>query len=136
VMVAVVLLALPAGCAHGEPSAQAKPVPIHFVVIDDGVSDSDVQTRAGEEVRWVNVRATPVSIEFNGLRHGEVSCARGFSNSTNAHLTAVILPDHNASLCFSKAGQLTYRVVDVQRPGVELNHSATIHVAGADEGSS
>jgi len=79
----------------------------------------------------VNVRLAPVSVVFNGLQPGQLSCQRGFSASTDAHLTAVILPDENASLCISAAGRKTYRVLDAQRPGVELNHEAIVEVVPA-----
>jgi hypothetical protein len=46
-------------------------------------------------------------------------------------MAAVILPDHNASLCFSAVGRRTYRVLDAQRPGVELNHEAIVEVVEA-----
>jgi hypothetical protein len=131
VIFAVALLALMAGCAHGEFSVPPKPVPIHFVVIEDGVSDTNLHTKAGEEVRWVNVRQTLVSIEFNGLEPGKLSCEHGFSNSMNSHLAAVILPDDNVSLCFSAAGRHTYRVLDASRPGVELNHEAAVEIAAS-----
>jgi plastocyanin len=122
---------LTAGCAQTNPSAPPAPGRIHHVVIDDGVSDNDVRAQVGEEVRWVNVRQTPVSVVFNGLQHGEVSCEHGFSNSTNSHMTAVILPDDNASLCFSAVGRQTYRVLDASRPGIELNHEAAVRVINA-----
>jgi hypothetical protein len=119
------------GCAQTSPSASSASGRIHFVVIEDGVSDNDVQARAGEEVRWVNVRTAPVSVIFNELQHGDVSCEHGFSNSTNAHMAAVILPDHNASLCFSAVGRRTYRVLDAHRPSVELNREAAVEVVEA-----
>lgn len=124
----LVVFMLAAGCAPVSPSVQSASGRIHYVVIDDGVSDSHVRARAGEEVRWVNVRQAPVSVVFNGLRHGDVSCEHGFSNSTSAHVSAVILPDDNASLCFSAVGRQTYRVLDAQRAGIELNHEATVEV--------
>lgn len=105
--------------------------PIHFVTIDDGVSDTNLRTKTGEEVRWVNVRTAPVAVIFPGLMDGDLSCNRGFSQGEDRRITAVIFPDSQASLCFSKPGQLTYRVVDVQRSDVELNHAATIQVVTA-----
>lgn len=125
---AVALLALTAGCLHANPSAPPTLGRIHHVVIEDGVSDNDIRAQVGEEVRWVNVRRTPVSVVFNGLQPGQVSCERGFSTSTNSHIAAVILPDDNASLCFSSVGRQTYRVLDAHRPGVELNHEAAVRV--------
>lgn len=130
-MLGVSLFMLASGCAQTDPSVPFAHDRIHHVVIEDGVSDNDVQARAGEEVRWVNVRTTPVSVVFDGLQHGDVSCERGFSNSTNAHMAAVIPPDGNASLCFSTVGRRTYRVLDTQRSGVELNHEVTVEVIEA-----
>lgn len=116
------------GCAE-----KGSPVPsvsgrVHYVVIEDGVSVNHVRTQAGEEVRWVNVRPTPVSVVFDGLGHGDVSCEHGFAGSTNSHITAVILPDHDASLCFSTVGRRTYRVIDANRPEIELNHEAAVEI--------
>ena len=119
---------LVAGCLHANSSGLPEPRRVHYVVIEDGVSNNAVRAHVGEEVRWVNVRQAPVSVEFNGLPSGKVSCGHGFSNSTNSHLAAVILPDDNASLCFAAAGRQTYRVLDASRPGVELNHEVTVEV--------
>lgn len=128
---AVALLALTAGCAHTNPSSPPALGRIHHVVIEDGVSDNDIRAQVGEEIRWVNVRRTPVSVVFNGLQPGQVSCERGFSTSTNSHIAAVILPDDNASLCFSSVGRQTYRVLDASRPGIELNHEAAVEIIEA-----
>jgi hypothetical protein len=46
-------------------------------------------------------------------------------------MAAVILPDHNASLCFLAVGRQTYRVLDAHRPGVKLNHEAAVEVVEA-----
>jgi len=126
VIVATALLTLVAGC-QWLPIA-ASPVPIHYVAIEDGVSDTDLRTKAGEEVRWVNVRTAPVAVIFSGLVRDDLSCKRGFAKDEAARMTAIIFPDEYASLCFSKSGKNTYRVVDVQRPGVELNHEAAVRV--------
>jgi hypothetical protein len=126
-----------AGCqtlSEPSPSTQTHR-PIHYVVIEDGASDGNVRTQAGDEVRWVNVRTTPVSVVFNGVQPGELACRRGFSASEGAHLMAVIHPDDNASLCFSAAGRRTYRVLDAHLPGVEPNHEAAVDVVVATEQS-
>jgi hypothetical protein len=128
-IVATILVGLITGCQ--DLTAVRPPVPIHYVAIEDGVSDADLRTKVGEEVRWVNVRKTPVSVVFDGLGHGDVSCGHGFSNSTNAHVTAVILPDHHASLCFSTAGRRTYRVFDANRREIELNHEAAVEIVAS-----
>ncbi len=124
----LVAFLLTAGCLHANSSGPPEPRRVHYVVIEDGVSTNAVRARIGEEVRWVNVRQAPVSVEFNGLPPGNVSCGHGFSNSTNSHLAAVIFPDDNASLCIAAAGRHTYRVLDASRPGVELNHEVTVEV--------
>ena len=129
VILSMSLLALMAGCQWLPPAVS--PVPIHYVAIEDGVSDADLRAKAGEEVRWVNVRKSPVSVVFNGLQPVQLSCKRGFSASADAHLTAVMHPDDNASLCFSAAGRQTYRVLDAQRPGLELNHEVTVEIVPA-----
>jgi hypothetical protein len=120
-----------AGCLHANPSDVPEPGRIHYVVIDDGVSDTDVRTRAGEAVRWVNVRTTPVSLVFDEVLKNQVSCRLGFVDSKDARLFAVILPDEYASLCFSQSGHRTYRVLDAHRPGVELNHAAKVRIIDA-----
>ena len=93
--------------------------------------NNDVRALAGEEIRWVNVRRVPVSVVFNGLQHGDVSCEHGCSNSANSHMAAVILPDDTVSLCFRAASRQTYRVLDAQRSGVELNHEVTVEIIEA-----
>ena len=129
VIVAMVLLALMTGC-QWLPVVRA-PVPIHYVVIEDGVSDTDLRAKAGEEVRWVNVRAAPVAVIFSGLARDDLSCKRWFEKDEAARMTAIIFPDEHASLCFTKSGRKIYRVLDAQRPGVELNHAATVLVIDA-----
>lgn len=122
---------LTAGCLHANSPGPPALGRIHHVVIEDGVSDNDVQAQAGKEVRWVNVRRTPVSIEFNRLQPGQLPCKRGFSISTNSHLGAVVLPDATASLCFAAVGRQTYRVLDASRPGIELNHEDAVEIVAA-----
>lgn len=120
---------LVAGCAQMETSAP--PARIHYVAIEDGVSDTEVQARAGEEVRWVNVRTSAVSLVFENVSKSQVSCWRGFTETDDARLSAVIRPDDYVSLCFTESGSKTYRVLDARRPGVEINHEAAVKVVGA-----
>jgi hypothetical protein len=119
------------GCVEKGSALSSVSGRVHYVVIEDGVSDNQVSTQAGEEVRWVNVRKTPVSVVFDWLGHGDLSCERGFANSTNAHISAVILPDHHASLCFSTVGRRTYRVLDASRTEIELNHEAAVETVAS-----
>lgn len=130
-IVALSLLALVTGCQwlHAPRSLE----PIHFVSIEDGVSDTDLRTKTGEEVRWVNVRPAPVAVIFSGLVRGDLSCRRGFSRDEAERIAAIIFPDSHASLCFSKAGRMTYRVVEINRPDVELNQTATVQVVGRQD---
>lgn len=126
VLFGLALLALMTGCHV--LTAATPPATIHYVAIDDGVSDTDLRTKVGEEVRWVNVRTAPVAVVFSGLVRDDLSCKRGFSKDEAARMTAIIFPDEYASLCFSKSAENTYRVIDVRRPGVELNHAAAVRV--------
>jgi hypothetical protein len=59
------------------------------------------------------------------------SCKRGFAKDETARVAAIIPPDEHASLWFSHSGHKTYRVLDVQRPGVELNHAADVQIIDA-----
>jgi len=129
VIVATALLALVTGC-QGLTAARV-PAPIHYVAIEDGVSDTDLQTKAGEEVRWINVRTAPVAVIFPGPMNGDLSCTKGFKKDEAARMTAIIFPDDYASLCFSEGGRQTYRVLDASRQGVELNHEVTVEVIEA-----
>lgn len=128
IVLGLIAFMLTVGCAQTNPAVPSAFARIHYVVIDDGVSDGHVRAQVGEEVRWVNVRLAPVSVVFNGLQPGQLSCKRGFSVSADAHLTAIILPDDNASLCFAAGGRQTYRVLDAHRAGVELNHEVTVEI--------
>lgn len=131
IVLGLVVFMLTTGCAQTNPSVSSAPRHVHYVVIDDGSSGKDIRIPVGAEVRWVNVRLTPVSVVFNGLQQEGILCGHGFFNSTNAHLAAVILPDRNASLCFSTVGRRTYRVLDAQRAGVELNHEVSVEIVPA-----
>lgn len=73
----------------------------------------------------------PVAVIFSGLVRDDLSCKRGFAKDEAARITAIILPDQYASLCFSKRGHKTYRVLDIRRPSFELNHEVTVEVIEA-----
>ncbi|MDT8322201.1 MAG: hypothetical protein RQ826_16925 [Xanthomonadales bacterium] len=110
---ALALLATVAGCAtiKGTESIAntSRTGTIHDVNFEDRMTPVNLWVRPGDEVRWVNKRSTPVTVEFLGDALDDVTCQRGFSSLLRRQQeTATIKPNESASLCFGKEGTVTY----------------------------
>lgn len=84
---------------------------IHDVTIEETVAPAILTVGVDDEVRWVNHRTDDVHIEFlDGALDG-TSCQRGFTRWTGTQKeSATIGASKSASLCFKKAGVVTYNV--------------------------
>lgn len=83
---------------------------IHYVRIDREVSPAELLVKIGDEIRWVNLRPSPVRVVFPDGGLADVSCHDGFSSLGIMRASATLRPEEYASLCFSKAGVFHYEV--------------------------
>jgi len=105
------------GCA-GTPMTTRTGV-VHDVKIEEGLTPSVLTVQVGDEVRWVNHRTMATRIDFLDGAIDDVSCRRGFSNWLGMKQESFTLgQNETASICFSKAGHVTYNVrMDSALPG-------------------
>jgi plastocyanin len=116
------------GCA-GVPMT-SRTGAIHEVKFEEHMMPSDLRVQPGDEIRWVNHRTMPVRIDFLDGALSEVTCERGFSNFIGRRQEAIVIESNQtASLCFSKAGVITYNVrMDAAVPGGQIIEPGTIRV--------
>lgn len=129
------LLATAVGCAsiRGTDSIAdtTRTGTIHDVNFEEGMTPSNLRVQVGDEVRWVNQRSTPVTIEFLGDALVDVTCQEGFSNLLRRQQeTATIEPNESVSLCFGKVGTVTYNArMESPVAGGQTIESGTILVS-------
>jgi plastocyanin len=115
--VVLAALLMMVGCA-GTPMT-TRTGAVHDIKIEEGLTPSVLTVQVGDEVRWVNHRTMPVRIDFLDGAIDDVSCRRGFSNWLGMKQESFTLEQNEtASVCFSKAGLVTYNVrMDSALPG-------------------
>lgn len=105
---------------------------IHEVRFGEHLTPATIQVAVGDEVRWVNERTSPITIEFleNGL--DDITCERGFSNLAGQRReVSTIPPNGSASLCFGTSGTVTYNSrADTAVQGGQQIEAGTIQVGG------
>jgi len=132
-MTGVALLAI-AGCAAIAGTAgiatASRTGTIHDVKFEQRTTPLELWVQRGDEIRWVNQRSSPVLIEFLEDALENVTCQSGFSSVLRRQQeSATIKPNENASLCFGKAGTVTYNVrMDSAVAGGQMIESGTIHI--------
>lgn len=132
--VGALLLAMAAGCAsiRGTDSIAdtTRTGKIHEVNFESRMTPTSLHVQPGDEVRWINQRSTPVTVEFLGNALADVTCQRGFSSLFRRQQeVTTIEPNESASLCFGTVGQLTYNArMDSPVAGGEMIESGTIGV--------
>lgn len=128
------LLAMVAGCASIQGTSSiadtTRTGAIHDVNFQDDMTPANLWVQPGDEVRWVNKRSTPVTIEFLGNALDDVSCQRGFSSLLRRQQeVAAIKPNESVSLCFGRTGTVTYNArMESAVAGGQLIKSGTIRV--------
>lgn len=122
-----------AGCAG--MASTTRTGNIHDVKFEERMTPANLQVKPGDEVRWVNQRTTPVTVEFLAGALDAVTCETGFSSRALSNLrgkmqeSATIAPNESASLCFSSAGTVTYNArMDSPVAGGQLIESGTVWV--------
>ena len=103
---------------------------IHDIRIEDTLSNPNLTVQVGDEIRWVNVRTEPASIEFTSEAVQSFSCNRGFSNMLGSSKNiAEVGPSKSVSLCFSKNGIYKYNVrMTASVPGGQIIVPGVINV--------
>lgn len=105
-VVSAALLAA-AGCASVANTSRTGT--IHDVSFEERMTPATVRVQPGDEVRWVNQRTMPVTVEFLGGALDDVTCQEGFDNILRRQQeSATIEPNQSASLCFANPGTITY----------------------------
>ena len=134
VLVVAAVLATAAGCAsiRGTDSISntTRTGAIHTVNFEEHMTPTNLRVQLGDEVRWVNQRSTPVTVEFLGNALDDVTCQTGFSSLLRRQQeTATISPNESASLCFNRVGTVTYNArMESPVAGGQSIESGTIRV--------
>jgi plastocyanin len=121
------LLAI-AGCAG--VSGTSRSGVIHDVRFEEHMTPANLRVQPDDEVRWVNQRSMPVTVEFLGDALDDVTCQRGFDDLIGRQQEmATIQPNQSVSLCFGNPGTVTYNArMDSAVAGGQMIESGTIHV--------
>jgi plastocyanin len=133
-MTCAALLAI-AGCATIAGTAgiadSTRTGVIHDVSFEQRMTPTELWVRAGDEIRWVNQRSTPVTVQFLEDALGNVTCQSGFSSVLRRQQeSATIKPNESASLCFGKVGTVTYNArMDSPVAGGQTIESGRIHIS-------
>ena len=133
-IVGAVLLAAVVGCASiqgtGSIPNTTRTGTVHDVNFEERMTPTNLWVQPGDEIRWVNKRSTPVTVEFLEDALDDVTCQRGFSSFLRRQQeTTTIQPNESASLCFRRQGTVTYNA-RMQSPvaGSQTITSGTIRV--------
>jgi plastocyanin len=111
-IIGAVLLAATVGCASVATTSRTGT--IHEVSFAERMMPANLSVRAGDEIRWVNKRSQPVTVEFLEGALANVSCEEGFSQRALSNVRArrqestTIQPNASASLCFTQIGTVAY----------------------------
>jgi plastocyanin len=130
-MIGAALLAV--GCASVESTTRTGR--IHEVRFAERMSPDNLRIEPGDEIRWINERSSPVTVEFLAGALDSVSCEQGFSKRGLTNLrgareeSTTIRPSDSASLCFTVEGTMTYNArMESDVAGGQLIESGTIRV--------
>lgn len=132
-MICVTLLAT-AGCAAiagtGGIADATRTGVVRDVRFEERMTPAEIWVQPGDEVRWINERSAPVTVQFLGDALDEVSCQSGFSNLIRRQQEAATIgPNESVSLCFERTGTVTYNArMESPVAGGELIEQGTIHV--------
>ena len=124
----LLISALPA-CGH-RPATHVQPT-LRTILISEVVQPEVLYTTAGEEIRWQNVRSSPVRLGFLSMRLlDDLACEKGISTffgQVNDLIT--IPPGESISLCLVRSGDLQYNVwFDEKNPKGTISRTATVRV--------
>lgn len=129
-----VALVATAGCAAIAGTARipdtTRTGTIHDVTFAETMTPTNLRVQPGDEIRWINQRSTPVTVEFLGNALDDVSCQSGFSSLLRRQQeSASIGPNGSASLCFATVGTVTYNArMESPVAGGQIIESGTIRI--------
>lgn len=98
-----------AACA-GMPIASQTGAAHDVLIKEDELAPHELIVEAGDEIRWINQRTTPVWVYFYKSSLDEVVCQRGFSYFWGVEEFAKIEPKQSVSVCFAHVDAVSYRV--------------------------
>lgn len=127
ICLAVVLMA--SACSHN--SATEVPRTVREVQIGDTVQPQMLFAKPGEEIRWQNLRSSPVNLGFlTTALLKELSCQKGVVTMFGEVRDFVsIPPQQSVSVCFLRPGELKYNVwLNPENPRGPISPTATIRV--------
>ena len=128
VICAIVLTGLSGACGHQLSHVATT---VRTIEISDAVSPHTLYTKAGEEIRWQNLRSNTVRVGFLSKRLlGELGCRKGvpaFLGEVEDLVT--IGPGESVGLCPLRTGVLQYNVwFDPDNPKGAISRTGTVHV--------
>lgn len=117
-----------AGC--GVSHVTDKSVTVHDVHIRQEVTPRMLYARKGDEIRWHNLRASPIQIGILGTKwQDHVTCEKGFTRFGQMDDLVTIQPKEHVSLCFSQVGTVHYNVwLDPKNLTGSMSPTATIRI--------
>lgn len=126
-LISAIILGL-SGCANLPETSRSGA--IHEIQFGEHLTPTTLRVAVGDEVRWVNQRTSPITVEFLGNALDNITCERGFSNIIGRRQeVASIPPNGSASLCFGRIGTVTYNSrADTAVQGGQQIESGTIQV--------
>jgi plastocyanin len=133
IMIGAALLVTSVGCASVATTSRTGT--IHEVRFAERMTPVNLSVQAGDEIRWVNQRNLPVTVEFLEGALADVSCEEGFSQRALSNLrgrrqeSTTIEPNESASLCFTTLGTVSYNArMDSALAGGQSIESGSIRV--------
>lgn len=105
---------------------------VRYVRIEERVTPRDLYVYVGEEVRWQNLRPTPIKIGLLGNKvFDRTTCAQGFTRLGRLEDFVTIEPGEYVSLCFSKTGIIRYNIwLEPANPRGPISRTGRVHVDG------
>lgn len=104
---------------------------VEEIVIEDGLSATEVNVRPGDEIRLINRHGGPVHVVFLDQIDERVTCTRGFGLVRVAN-GKQLKPNQSISLCFGTPGTVRYTVrLDRATTTGAINVPGTIRIEGS-----
>lgn len=125
------LALIPMLSACGHQSATTSSATLRTIQISDMVTPVVLYAKPGEEIRWQNLRASPVRVGFLTMHLlDELACEKGVANWWGGASDLVTIPPgESINLCFVRDGVLQYNVwFDVENPKGAISPTATVRV--------
>jgi plastocyanin len=125
---ALATVLLIAGCASVPETTRTGA--IHEARFEEHLTPTSLVAQVGDEIRWVNRRSGPVTLEFLGDALDDIVCQKGFTSIFRRRQESIsIAPNETASLCFGRVGVVTYNArMESAVAGGQTIESGTIRI--------